>query len=517
VELLGMPFVSSAAAEAPLILALDLGTSSFRALLFDRLGRAIDGSEEQRRYDLATTPDGGAEADARMLFGLLLATVDRALNRAGERSSDIAAVGLSCFWHSLVGLDEAGEPVAPVLFWADRRSASQVADLRNELDQREVHQRTGCVIHSSYWPAKLRWLKETRPAAFSLAVRWCSFADYAVRQIHGQDLTTIPMASGTGMLDVHTAQWDEPMIAAVGVDPATMPPIVPVNTPLTSMRPAFAGRWPDLAKVPWYPGIGDGACANVGSGAVTNDRIALTVGTSAAIRVIADCPLGEPIDVPNDVWAYRLDDQHVVFGGALSNGGNVVSWLRGVAGEDPTEETMSEAGQIEPDSHGLTVLPFLAGERSPIWNDRATGVIAGLTLSTGRVELLRACMEAVALRLAMIYRAIAPLVSADHQVVLNGGAVLHSPVWMQILADALGHPVTPLPSEEESSARGVALIAMQSAGIISNLTAVPDPVDGCLSVEPVQAHAALYAAARARQSALEALMLPNGGVWTDET
>jgi gluconokinase len=510
-----MPFVSSAAAEAPLTLALDLGTSSFRALLFDRHGRAVDGSEEQCRYDLTTTPDGGAEADAQMLFGLLLATVDRALNRAGEHSVDIAAVGLSCFWHSLVGLDDAGEPVTPVLFWADRRSAKQVAALRSELNQHEVHQRTGCVIHSSYWPAKLRWLREMRPAAFARAVRWCSFADYATRQIHGHDLTTISMASGTGMLNVHTAQWDGQMVAAAGIDPATMPPIVPESTPLTAMRPAFAGRWPDLAKIPWYPGIGDGACANVGSGAVTNDRIALTVGTSAAIRVIAERPLGEPFDVPTDVWAYRLDERHVVFGGALSNGGNVVSWLRGVVGEDPAEETMSEAGLIGPDSHGLTMLPFLAGERSPIWNDRATGVIAGLTLSTGKVELLRACMEAVALRLALIYEAIAPLVSKDHQVVLNGGAVLHSPVWMQIIADALGHAVTPLPPEEESSARGVALIAMQSAGIISDLTAVPDPADGCLPVEPIQAHAPLYAAARTRQSALEALILPNGGVWPD--
>jgi gluconokinase len=199
----------------------------------------------------------------------------------------------------------------------------------------------------------------------------------------------------------------------------------------------------------------------------------------------------------------------------LSNGGNVVSWLRGVVGEDPTEESMSEAGQIAPDSHGLTVLPFLAGERSPIWNDRATGVIAGLTLSTGRVELLRACMEAVALRLALIYKAIVPLVSADHQVVLNGGAVLHSPVWMQIIADALGHAVTPLPPEEESSARGVALVAMQSSGIISNLTDVADPAEGCQPVEPIQAHSPLYAAAQARQSALDALLLPNGGVWTD--
>src|SRR5262245_50054547 len=150
-----MPFVSLAAAEAPLTLALDLGTSSFRALFFDRQGRAVLGTEEQLPYKLKTTPDGGAEADARVLFGLLLETIDFTLNRSNERANEFAAVGISCFWHSLLGLDESGEPVTPVFFWGDTRSARQVSALRSEVDIDGVHQRTGCVIHSSYWPAKL--------------------------------------------------------------------------------------------------------------------------------------------------------------------------------------------------------------------------------------------------------------------------------------------------------------------------------------------------------------------------
>lgn len=512
-----MPFVSLSAADVPLTLALDLGTSSFRALLFDRFGRAVEGSEAQLRYKLITTPDGGAEADAKMLFNLLLETIDAAIMRAGERSGEIAAVGLSCFWHSLLGLDDAGEPVTPVFFWADTRSARQVDALRAELDQSTVHQRTGCVIHSSYWPAKLRWLKETQPIAYRRVARWCSFADFAIRQMHGKDFTSLSMASGTGMLAILSGEWDAPMMEAAGIEQSTLPTIVPASLPLSSMRAPFADRWPALAAIPWFPGIGDGACANVGCGAITNDRIALTVGTSAAIRAIVERPIGQPFDVPNDVWAYRLDERQVVFGGALSNGGNVVSWLRGLVGEDPSEETMDEAGAIAPDSHGLTVLPFFTGERSPIWNDRATGIIAGLTLTTGRLQLLRACMEAVTLRLALIHEAIAPLVNADHQIVLNGGAVLHSPVWMQIIADALGHAVTPLPPEEEASARGGALLAMRSAGIIPDLDRTSNPADGCLPIEPHPDNAPAYAAARSRQSKLETLLFPQGGVWTDES
>ncbi len=511
-----MPFVSLAAADAPLTLALDLGTSSFRALCFDRLGRAVLGSEEQLAYKLKTTPDGGAEADAQVLFGLLLEMIDRALGRSSERASDLAAVGFSSFWHSLLGLDEAGDPITPVFFWGDTRSARQVAALQSELNIDEVHQRTGCVIHSSYWPAKLRWLKETRPAVFARVERWCSFADFVIREIHGQDYTSLAMASGTGMLDVHTGMWDSTMITASGVEPATLPEIVPVSTVIASMGATFSGRWPELASIPWFPGIGDGACANVGCGAITNDRIALTVGTSAALRVIVERPIGQEFEIPSDVWAYRLDDRRVVFGGALSNGGNVISWLRDLVGEDVSEASMQEAESVAPDSHGLTVLPFLAGERSPIWNDRATGVIAGLKLSAGRAELLRACLEAIALRLSLIGNAVSPLINADHQIVLNGGAVLHSPVWMQIIADALGHAVTPLPPEEESSARGAALVAMESAGIIPDLGATPDPAEGCRPIAPIAENAPAYARARSRQVMLETLLFPTNGIWSDQ-
>jgi gluconokinase len=511
-----MSSVTMADAEMPLVLALDMGTSSCRALLYDRRAWPLEGSEVQLPYRLQTTPDGGAEADPRALLDLITGCVDGVLARAHPPLGAIGAIGMSCFWHSLLGLDQAGQPLTPVYYWADRRSGTQVIELRDRLDEAAIHQRTGCVIHSSYWPAKLCWLRETQPDLFGRVARWCSFADYVTRVLFGDDLTSVPMASGTGMLDFHRIVWDEALIEATGIAPETLPPLVGRDHASSGLRSSYSERWPALANVPWYPGIGDGACANVGCGAVGPDRIALTVGTSAAVRVIVANAVNEPLTVPSDLWAYRLDDQRVVLGAALSNGGNVIDWLRNLTGTAPDGRAMAAAAALPPDQHGLTILPFLSGERSPLWSDRATGVIAGLTMHTELDDLLRAGMEAIAYRLATLYQSLDELASDRHQIVANGGAILSSPGWMQIITDNLGHPLLPLPAAAEASARGAAVLALDSGGIIGGLSAIPDPAEGTHSVAPNPATTAAYRTGRARQALLQSLLLPDRSVWSDQ-
>jgi gluconokinase len=513
---LSMSSVTMADAAMPLVLALDMGTSSCRALLYDREARPIERSEIQLPYSLQTTPDGGAEADPRALLDLVTGCVDGVLARAQPPLGAIGAVGMSCFWHSLLGLDGAGQPLTPVYYWADRRSGRQVVELRNALDEASIHQRTGCVIHSSYWPAKLCWLRETQPDLFGRVARWCSFADYATRTLFGDDLTSVPMASGTGMLDFHRVAWDDELIEATGVERSTLPPLVDRNHASSGLRSSYSERWPALANVPWYPGIGDGACANVGCGAVGPDRIALTVGTSAAVRLIVANDVGDPLTVPPDLWAYRLDHQRVVLGAALSNGGNVIDWLRHLTGTAPDGRAMVAAAALPPDHHGLTILPFLSGERSPLWSDRATGVIAGLTLHTSLDDLLRAGMEAIAYRLATLYQSLDQLANPGHQIVANGGAILSSPGWMQIFTDNLGHPLLPLPAAAEASARGAAVLALDSCAVIDRLSDIPDPAEGARPVLPNPDVEPAYREGRARQTLLQSLLLPDRSIWTDQ-
>ena len=295
-----MPPVSLADALAPFIVALDAGTSSVRALAFDSIGRSIIETEEQLPYTLETPPDGGATFPAASLFDLTVRAIDGVVARLGDRPDAVAAVGSTSFWHSLMGIDASGTPTTPIFYWADTRSANEATTLRTALDPDAIWQRTGCRLHSSYWPAKLCWLRGTDPDTFGRTDRWISYAEYALGRLCREDAAavTICMASGTGLLDVHTMAWDGEMLDASGITSERLSPLVDLGPP-GCLGPDFACRWPALASARWFPALGDGACANVGSGAIGPSRIALTVGTSAAVRLILPRTPDQSWEVPH--------------------------------------------------------------------------------------------------------------------------------------------------------------------------------------------------------------------------
>jgi gluconokinase len=207
------------------------------------------------------------------------------------------------------------------------------------------------------------------------------------------------------------------------------------------------------------------------------------------------------VAIPPKLWCYRLDRRRYILGGALSNGGVVADWLRSTL--KLPEDAAEQVAALEPDAHGLTFLPFLAGQRTPDWNPRATATMLGLTLETTPVAIVRAGMEAVAYRFALVHELLRPLVPEPYQIIVSGGAIGHWPVWPQIIADALGHPLV-ASLEPEASARGAALIALAGAGIIPDLDEVPTALGSTYAPEP-EAHAT-YAAARARLERYHALL-----------
>ncbi|MBA3415456.1 MAG: carbohydrate kinase, partial [Chloroflexia bacterium] len=178
-----MPLVAPTAAAPPLVLAIDLGTSSVRVLAVDALGRAVAGTEAQQRYAIDTSAEGAAETAAPPLFDLLVETIDGSLALLGPQAGEIVAVGFTSFWHGLLGLGADGDPATPVYYWGDTRSAPDAAALRRELDEAATLARTGCRFHSSYWPAKLRWLGRTQPARTAEVARWSGFAEYALGRL----------------------------------------------------------------------------------------------------------------------------------------------------------------------------------------------------------------------------------------------------------------------------------------------------------------------------------------------
>ena len=462
--------------ESARILSIDVGSSSVRAELYDDSGNNIEGTEVKLDYDFEYTADGGATQDADELFELVVQAVDGALSGAGD--AEISGVAMSTFWHSILGLDGSGRPTTPILTWADRRAAESVPELLARIDERAYHRRSGCVPHSSYWPAKLLWSDSAMPEAFSKTARWVSPADYFHTRFFGESYQVgTSMASGTGLLDQNRRRWDHKTLEVLPIEETQLSAIS--DEPRKGLAREWADRWPALRDVPWVPAAGDGACSNVGSGCTGSDRLALMVGTSGAMRVLWKA---ESIEIPDGPWCYRSDAERYVMGGAVSDGGNLIEWLRNTLRLPGPKETERLLSAMEPDSHGLTFLPLLAGERGPGWADLANGTVSGLAMSSKPVEILRAAMEAVAFRFAIIAEIIETASPGEKEVVASGGGLLHSPTWTRIMADTLGRPIT-VSGVKEASSRGAALIALEALGG-PEIEAVKAPIGETFEPDP---------------------------------
>ncbi len=488
----------------PHILALDIGTSSVRALLFDSAGSAVPHVLAQHSYTLTTSGEGEVSVDAGMLVDLVARTIDETLAAAGPLASQIGAVATDTFWHSLMGVDASGHPVMPLLTWEDTRPHSAAAELRAQLDEAAIHARTGALLHASYWPAKLRWLSTNQPQLFQRTAQWLSFGEYLHRRLLGRSVCSLSMASGTGMLVTRNRTWDMHLQEVLGVRAEQLPPLGDLKDSVKGLKPEFASRWPALRDVPWFPAIGDGATANIGSGCATAENWALTIGTSSAIRVIIS---PDSIVPSGGLWLYLLDARRGLLGGALSEGGNVLAWLEATLKLPPLAEADPLVATLPPDGHGLTVLPFISGERSPGWHDEARMAVTGLHSSTSPADLLRACLEALAYQLGAVYDQLNTTLEQQEIVptlIGSGGAMLSSPVLQAIIAATLNTPIYPL-LEREASARGAALLALEALGIVPDVTRVP--VDLAAPVLPEEAHFAIYKQAAERQRRLYRLLL----------
>ena len=432
------------------ILAVDVGSSSVRAQVFDERAEPVDGLR-QERY-------GGSDPDE---------IVELVRGAVAGRDREVEAVGMSCFGHSLLPLDGDGRPLTPLLGWRDTRSQPAVEWLERRVDPVAVHARTGCHLHPSYWPAKLAWLAQDEPEIARDARRYVSIGEYLALRLHGsKPRMSLSTASTTGLFDLAESTWDGELLGVLGIDVKRLPEISD-----------------DAHDGGWHPAWFDGACSNVGAGCVTRDRAALMVGTSGALRIVYETEQPQP---RAGLFLYRVDERRVVEGGALSDGGNLYAWI-----ERTVAASEGSLADRDPDSHGLTFLTLLGGERSTGWDASRTGAIAGLTFDTTPLDLRQAALEGVAFRFAEVV----DLLPEVEHVVATGGALEKDAEWTQIMADALGRPVEASPVKE-ASLRGAAVRALERLGVEA-----PAPPAGTV-FRPRGERADAYRSARERQRRL---------------
>ncbi len=480
------------------ILVLDLGSSSVRALLFDDEATLL--AHTARRHSFTTTPPGASTLDVAECEANVEACIDEILQH--PQAGGIRAVGMDTFVGNVLGVDAEGRAVTPIYTYADTRSVEDVVALASEIDLEAAHQRTGCVNHTAYLPGRLRWLRRTDPALYNSVTQWLDAGTYLYRRWFGEAPggnllpCSYSVASWSGLLNRQTLDWDDQWLAALDVAKTALPPLADYDAVRSGLRGDYAARWAALKDVPFFLAVGDGAAANVGSNCVERGQMALSLGTTAALRVVSSEKLPP---VPRGLWSYRVSAGLHLIGGATSEGGSIFEWARRTLAlpDDAEQQLLARA----PDAHGLTFLPLLAGERSPGWQANATGIVDGLRLSTTPLDILQAALEGVALRLAIIGEQVLALGEpggAHQPMIASGRALEASQAWAQMFANALDRPLR-LTGESEITARGTAILTLSK---LDQRSLSDYPLKIAVTIEPQANAVEVMRAARERQQGL---------------
>ncbi|MEV0001474.1 FGGY family carbohydrate kinase [Micromonospora sp. NPDC050980] len=435
------------------ILALDLGTSSARGLVLDADAVPRPGALARRKVHLATGDDGTGTLDGPGYLACLVECLDELA--AGGHLGQVGLVATSAQWHSVLPLAADGTPSGPVLTWLDTRPAPARGPA-GPADPDDYHRRTGTWWHRCYWSMRLPWLAERGGDS---AARFAGLAEYALGALLDDAPMSVSLASGTGLLDLRRLDWDAEACALAGVRPRELPRLAPPGWH-GRLNPEHARRWPQLAGARWSAPVGDGAASNVGSGCVDESRAAVTVGTSAAVRMIQAVPAGAELPpLPDQLWRYRIDHDHVVTGAAYSSGGNLFAWadreLRLPAGAE-LEAALRRAGT------GATARadPRFGGDRPPGTAPAGSGELRGLSFGTTAVDLLVGLMGGLCRLVADDLALLEAGVGDPMEVVLGGGAMAASPWWRSAFVDALVPRTVRWQRNPEIGATGAALVAL---------------------------------------------------------
>lgn len=407
-------------------LGVDLGSTAIKACLWDLQPGAppVALQRASRELHLQVPQPGWAVQDPQ-------ATLQAVRDLLAEMPA-YEALGFSSAMHSLLPLCESGQPVGMAISWADQRAWREAEQLREEMPH--WAERSGTPLHPMAWPAKLLWWRRYEPTP----AHWVGLKEWVVSQLAG--LPRPPwmdrsMASATGLYA--GADWSEEMLRRCGVDREQLPRVVEPDLPL----PEFSRKT--------VLGAGDGPLSHLGTGAVRPDQACLSIGTSGAIRMVC----GADADTDGGrLFRYYLSQERWVRGGAISNGSLVLDWVRGLRGLTP-QALLEEVARIPAGSEGLVALPYLMGERSPIWDARARGALVGLRVEHGQAHIARAMLEGVVFALRQVSESLA----RPAEIRVTGG-LSRSPVWLQMLADGLAQPVLAM-AEGEAGSLGAAQLA----------------------------------------------------------
>lgn len=436
-------------------IGLDVGTTATKACAFDLAGKMI--ALEERAYPLLHPEPGAAVQEPAAIRLAAEEALAELVKSIGEKP---AGIGLSCPMHSVILCDDKERPINHVITWADTRAQSVMKDF-SDTDRRELHRITGTPVHPMSPMVKLRWLLQNNPFLQDEATYCYDLKSFLIKSWTGTAKLDEQLASATGLYDAPEGKWSELALFFASGDtkegfPFILPPVFPANHRLTWSEDV-ADRL-GLTGVPLFLGGSDGVLANLGSGIMAPGEVALTVGTSGAVRTTHRQSRIDPI---HGLFNYKMHDDFYVIGGATNNGGKALEyWRKLLAAHFNDVGEMIDAAMTVSAEESPVFLPYLYGERAPVWDAAATAELTGLAGHHDHRHLARAVLEGVTNNIIAILRQLEAATCPSKRIHASGGFT-KSPEWLDLLAKRSGREVV-VADTAQASAYGAAIIAREA-------------------------------------------------------
>ncbi|THE11685.1 gluconate kinase [Bacillus timonensis] len=451
------------------VIGLDLGTTSAKAVIFTLNGKVVAEAE-----DLVTSyypKQGWVEQDPDEIERSAVKAINMAIQQAKVNKEDIISLGISAAMHSIICMADNGEALSQALIWADGRSTKQANELM-ESDGLEIFSRTGMPIHPMSPLAKLIWMKEIDYIPYTQSSYFLSIKEYLLLKWFNQRVIDYSMASATGMFNGKTFQWDHEVLNKAGITEDMLSKIVPPTYRLTDINPKIADEMGISSEMPFIIGAADGQFANLGIGAISPGEVAVTAGTSGAIRQFTK---GFQSNTKHETFCYAFTDEHFIVGGPTNNGGIALQWLKELLNyQESFDHFTAEAKKVGPGAEGLFFHPYINGERAPLWKQQARGNFFGMSVTHKTEHFVRAVLEGITFNLYQIGQALEKQAGETEKLYVNGG-LARSPLWLQMLADVFGKEVY-VPETHHSAAWGAAWTALVGIGKVNSFEEIKNNI-----------------------------------------
>jgi gluconokinase len=482
--------------ERSYYLGVDVGTTSTKAVLFDKQGGVVEC--ETVFYPLHTPNQLVAEQDPEEIFRAVLTSIRETVRKSGIPAETLKLVSFSSAMHSLIAVGKEGEPLTQSITWADTRSAKHAKRIKEEMDGHAIYLRTGTPIHAMSPLAKLVWLKEDEPAIFEGAEKFIGIKEFIFHKLFGEYIVDHSLASATGLFNLKDLDWDEGALGIAGITAGQLSRLVPTTHQTSGLSAEYAAFMGIREDVPFIVGASDGVLSNLGVNAIDPGVIAVTIGTSGAIRTVSPVPKTDP---KGRTFCYVLTEGHWVIGGPVNNGGIVLRWLRDEfatsevetakrLGIDPYDVLTKIAENVNPGADGLLFHPYMTGERAPLWDANARGSFFGLSIHHKKQHMIRAVLEGIVFNLYTVLLAVEELTGDPVRIQASGGFA-RSGMWRQLMADVFDKPVI-IPESFESSCLGAVVLGMYATGEIKDFSIVSEMIGATHTHSPHEETAEVY-------------------------